>query len=111
MRPLTPNTFDTFLTSVVTDFVTPGAQVRSFDEVLAQGREAYLASPRGKARKAIAKADRLTDALAEGLGDLSCAMTRGDGTEAAQRALEAAMLDLRIACGDAVALVRLVEAG
>jgi hypothetical protein len=84
--------------------------IRDFDATLAVGREAYLASPTGKARKAIAKADRLTRGLTEALAGLSCVLSRGDGSERARTALFDAMLDLRIACGDVEALVRLVEA-
>lgn len=81
-----------------------------FDTTLDQSREAYLASPVYKARKAILKAQRLTRALAFALDNVSCALTRGDGTDKARTAVFDAMLDLRIAVGDVDALVRLVEA-
>lgn len=83
---------------------------RDFDAVVAFGREAYLASPVCKARKAIAKAARLNTALGYALDRMSCALTRGDGTEAAQKALFDAMLDLRIAVGDVETLARMAEA-
>lgn len=79
-----------------------------FDATLDQGREAYLGSPIGKARKALSKAHKLTRALAFSLDNVSCALTRGDGSEAARTALFDAMLDLRLAVGDVEALVGLV---
>ena len=81
-----------------------------FDAILDQGREAYLASPVGKARKAIAKAHQCSRRLTDALNGVSTALTIGNGSEAARTALFDAMLDLRIACGDVEALARLIEA-
>jgi hypothetical protein len=75
-----------------------------FEEILAAN------SPTYKARKALAKADRLAADLSRRLADIGTALTRGDGSERARTALFDAMLDLRIACGDVESLVRLFEA-
>jgi len=72
-------------------------------------REAYLASPLGKARKAIAKAERLSGEVTVALARMSCALTRGDGTDAARRQLFDAVLALRIACGDVEALTAIAQ--
>lgn len=88
----------------------PSAPVRDFDTVLAIGREAWLASPTGKARKAIAKADRLAADLSRRLADVATALSRGDGSEAAVIRMNAALLDLRLMVGDVEALARIVEA-
>jgi hypothetical protein len=81
-----------------------------FTAVLDHGREAYLASPIGKARRAIASAHKSTRTVASALDRVSCALTRGDGSEAARQALFDAVLALRIAAADVDALLRLAEA-
>lgn len=81
-----------------------------FDAVLDQSREAYLASPIGKARKAITKSHQCSRRLTDALNGVSTALTVGNGSDAARIALLDAMLDLRIAVGDVEALIRLVEA-
>lgn len=73
-------------------------------------REAYLASPIGKGRRALSRAHKCNRTLGSALDNVSCALTRGDGTEAARTALFDAVLELRIAAGDVEALVRIVEA-
>jgi hypothetical protein len=86
------------------------APVSRFDLVLDASREAYLNSPIGKARKALAKVATLSGKLETCAAGVGVALTVGNGTEAALQALADALLDLRIACGDVEALVRLVEA-
>lgn len=86
------------------------AVLASAREPAPTSREAYLSSPIGKVRRAISKAHRLTRGVAFALDNLSCALTRGDGLDAARKALFDAELELRIANADVEALVRLVEA-
>lgn len=88
----------------------PSAPLRDFDTVLAIGREAWLASPAGKVRKAIAKAVVLADQLQNRVEEVGIALTRGDGSEAAVIRMNAALLDLRLMVGDVEALARIVEA-
>lgn len=81
-----------------------------FDTTLDQSREAYLASPVWKARKAILKAQKLTRALAFSMDGVAHSLTLGNGTERAIRALDDAMRELRIETGQVGELARLAEA-
>lgn len=75
------------------------------------GREAYLASYLGKARKSIADGCRAAEQLHARLHDVGSALSRGDGsaTRKAEDAQEA-LRDLRRLVGDMEAFVRLAGA-